>query len=125
MRRLTIALATGGLLLLLSSLAGPRLAAQDAPANKPRDKKRDVPQLQNANDCAQAQASARYVGYGYTHVVTLKNGCTQAVECALWTNVDETPRSTVRAAAGESVELVTRRGSPSRDVVAFKTCSFR
>jgi hypothetical protein len=78
-----------------------------------------------ADDCAKATASANYVGYGYTHVVALKNGCAKPVECALWTDVDPDPRSTVRVAPGESAEVVTRRGSPAREVTAMKSCSYR
>jgi len=120
MRRLLVPLATACLVL---SSASSLLA--DKPKPKPPAQAPDSPQQQNANECAKAEASARYVGYGYTHVVTLKNGCTRAVTCELWTDVDATPRATVHVAPGESAEVVTRRGSPSRDVVASKTCSFR
>jgi hypothetical protein len=110
--------------LLVSSVAAPRQAdAKDK--DKGKDREQTGPVTQNADDCAEVQASARYVGYGYTHVVTLKNACTKAVECALWSDVDPEPRTTVQADPGQTAEVVTRRGSPSRDVTGYKSCRFR
>jgi hypothetical protein len=39
--------------------------------------------------------------------------------------VDPEPRTTVQAAPGQVIEIVTRRGSPAREVVAQKSCSYR
>ena len=78
-----------------------------------------------ADTCAEATAIARYEGLGYTHRVQLRNGCAKAVECALWTDVDPEPRQTVRVAAGESAEIVTRRLSPARELTAHKSCTYR
>lgn len=78
-----------------------------------------------ADSCAVARGSVRMEAYGYTHVVTLENGCTKSVECALWTNVDPEPRKGVRAAPGERIEIITRRGSPAREVTALKSCQYR
>ena len=78
-----------------------------------------------ANVCADARGSVRQEAYGYTHVVTLKNGCAKQVECALWTDVDPEPRTTVSAAPGQAVEIITRRGSPAREVSAHKSCRFK
>jgi hypothetical protein len=77
-----------------------------------------------AADCASVTASTRLQAYGYAHVVTLTNHCQVPVSCEVWTNVDPTPHQTLRAKAGESVETITRRGSPSRDVHAGKECRF-
>lgn len=111
-------------LLALSALSPLLVAAKDK--DKTKDKSPTDPgAAQSANECAKVQVSARYVGYGYTHVVTLKNTCSQSVECALWTDVDPEPRTTVHVEAGQSAEVVTRRGSPSREVTALKACSFR
>ena len=74
-------------------------------------------------DCASVSASTRLEAYGYTHVVTLTNHCSAPVSCEVWTNVDPAPRVTLRAKAGEGVATVTRRGSPSRDVQAGKSCT--
>jgi hypothetical protein len=113
-------------LAVLSPLAVPLRSEARPSGAKDKGKEKDpaASAVQTANDCAQVQASARYVGYGYTHVVTLKNTCNKAVECALWTDVDP-ERTTLQADAGQTAELVTRRGSPSREVTAYKSCSFR
>ena len=73
-------------------------------------------------DCASVTASTRLEAYGYSHVVTLSNHCASPVSCEVWTNVDPSPHVTLRAKAGETVETVTRRGSPSRDVQAGQQC---
>ena len=83
-----------------------------------------VASAEGAADCASVTASTRLEAYGYTHVVTLNNRCSAAVSCEVWTNVDPTPHVSLHAAAGQSVETVTRRGSPSRDVQASKQCAF-
>jgi hypothetical protein len=85
----------------------------------------DPPMAQDPNQCSQATAEARWVGYGYTHSVTLRNGCQRAVACTLWTDVDPEPKQSVQVAPGESESVVTRRGSPSRELSAFKNCTFR
>lgn len=102
---------------LVVSLAAGHSSAQD--------KRKPAAAAANPDVCAEAHASARYVGYGYTHVVTLKNGCPKPVECALWTDVDPEPVTKVQVAPGERVEIVTRRGSPAHAVSAHKSCRFR
>lgn len=74
--------------------------------------------------CAIVTASARAEAYGYKHLVTLRNGCDRPVECQVWTDVDPEPRATLRAAPGETSELVTRIGSPASAVSAGKECRF-
>lgn len=74
--------------------------------------------------CANVTGGVRAEAYGYKHVVTLRNGCDKPVECQVWTDVDPEPRNTLRAAPGESVELVTRIGSPASAVTAGKECRF-
>ena len=107
----------------LSSFVAPlHSEARDKDKGKPKDP--PAPVVVSADDCAQVKGSARYIGYGYTHVVTLKNTCNKAVACAVWTDVDP-DRTTVQADAGQTAEVVTRRGSPSREVTAFKSCTFR
>ena len=77
-----------------------------------------------AAECAAVTASTRLEAYGYTHVVTLANHCQAPVSCEVWTNVDPSPHVSLRAGPGESVDTVTRRGSPSRAVQAGKQCRF-
>lgn len=96
-----------------------------AHAEDKRPPKEPVLPAPSADVCALASGSVRMEAYGYTHVVTLKNGCTRTVECALWTDVDPEPRTTVTATPGRSAEIITRRGSPAREVTAFKTCRFK
>ena len=73
-------------------------------------------------ECASVTASARPQAIGYEHVVTLVNHCSRAVSCEVWTDVDPLPHYTLTAKAGQSAELITRAGSPSRVVQAGKSC---
>jgi hypothetical protein len=98
--------------------------AKRAPKEKPPEEAPPAPVL-DPNQCARAEGSARYIGLGYTHVITLRNGCPKPVACSLWTDVDPEPKQAVVAKPGESVEVVTRRGSPASALTAFKSCSFR
>jgi hypothetical protein len=77
-----------------------------------------------ATDCASVTARASYRGSGYAHLVTLTNHCQSAVTCEVWTNVDPSPRVSLHAKPGETVETITRIGSPSSDVQAGKQCRF-
>jgi hypothetical protein len=74
--------------------------------------------------CAQVTASARYEAYGHTHQVVLQNGCNKSVICDVWTDVDPSPRHSLRAGPGERAEVVTRRGSPAREVRAESSCRY-
>lgn len=112
---------SGSLLgILMLSFAGLSQAqgGPKKPPAKPQDPKA-------ASVCASVTGSVRAEAFGYTHVVTLRNGCDKAVECEVWTDVDPTPRQVLRAAPRETVEVVTRIGAPSREVTAFKECRFR
>ncbi|HEX5656997.1 MAG TPA: hypothetical protein VFX59_07365 [Polyangiales bacterium] len=80
---------------------------------------------QDPNQCTKVEGSARFVGLAYTHSITLRNGCGRPVACTLWTDVDPEPKQSVQVKPGESVEVVTRRGSPARELTAFKECTFR
>ena len=114
MRRLSLVAVSVALLSVV-----PVLAQDERPRKPP------VVPAPTADACADARGSVRQEAYGYTHVATLRNGCTRPVECALWTDVDPEPRTKVSAKAGESVEIITRRGSPAREVTAFKSCRFK
>jgi hypothetical protein len=95
------------LVLGLASVAGP--VSADAAPN-------------GVVECAAVSASARAQAYGYAHVVTLANHCSRAVSCEVWTDVDPSPHYTLNAKVGQTVETVTRVGSPSRAVQAGKAC---
>jgi hypothetical protein len=79
---------------------------------------------ESAADCAVVTASARLQAYGYAHVVTLANHCSRPVACEVWTNVDLVPHLDLHAKPGQSAEVVTRVGSPAREVSAGKQCRF-
>ena len=78
-----------------------------------------------ADTCAKVRGSTRAEAYGYTHVVSLHNGCERPVRCELWSDVDPEPRVPVEVPAGAATEVITRRGSPAREVVGHKKCNFR
>jgi len=82
------------------------------------------PRAGGIGECAIVSAGVRLNAVGYNHVVTLANRCSRAVTCEVWTNVDPTPHLLLKAKAGETAEVVTRIGSPSRDVQAGKACHF-
>lgn len=129
--------ALAGFCLLGSVLAGSaaeaptQVSAQSFPPPKPAPVKpvpNKPPQAAPAKGpgaCALVTAGTRMEAYGFTHVVTLKNGCDKPVACEVWTDVDPTPRHVLSAAPGESADVVTRIGSPASAVSAFKECRFR
>jgi hypothetical protein len=98
------------LLLLAACVSFAATAAADTP--------------QQVGDCASVTATARFKAMGYTHIVTLTNGCERAVSCEVWTDVDPTPHYTLSAKPGKSAEVIVRNGSPAREVHAGKVCQF-
>jgi len=100
-------------LLLAASLSFASTAAAESP-----------PAPQAAGDCASVTASARLQAYGYAHVVTLHNACPRAVSCEVWTDVDPQPHLSLQAKPGQSAEVITRSGSPAREVRADKVCRY-
>ncbi len=81
-----------------------------------------TPSKSDVSACAKVEASARAQGFGYTHLVTLTNRCDKPVVCEVWTDVDPSPQYTLRAAPGQSDEVITRKGSPAREVRAGSRC---
>lgn len=75
--------------------------------------------------CATVTAQASWRGYGYSHIVTLNNQCDRALVCQVATNVDPSPRHRLEAEPGESASVVTRGGSPGREVQARYSCAWR
>jgi hypothetical protein len=92
--------------------ASPRAAAQDAGA---------APALPA---CIAVGTDARYVPYGYNHVVILKSGCSKAATCSVATDVSPQPVA-AEVAAGSTVEVVTFTGSPAQAFRARVTCRLR
>ena len=113
--------------LVLWLVAAPGLADK-APTKAPPPAKPDpaAPKpVPTADSCTHVRGIVRQEAFGYTHVVTLHNGCQKAVSCQLWSSVDPDPRYTVNAAPGEMAEVITRRGSPAREVTGFRKCTFQ
>ncbi|RLB45852.1 MAG: hypothetical protein DRJ42_29015 [Deltaproteobacteria bacterium] len=74
--------------------------------------------------CIEHRGEARYRGYGYQHVVIIDNGCDQDARCEVATDV--TPESqNVDVPAGETKEIITRNGSPSRAFEPRVSCSLQ
>ena len=75
-----------------------------------------------AADCVKVSSEARYVAYGYDHVVTLENTCEKAMRCEVSTDVNPTP-ATVELATGETKSVLTYRGSPASEFKAKADCT--
>jgi hypothetical protein len=100
-------LVTGVLVLALSATASSA-AADDAGA----------PSLPA---CIQVTTLARYIPYGYNHIVTLKSGCSKAATCTVSTDVNPQPTS-AEVASGTSVDVLTFTASPSQVFTAYVSC---
>jgi hypothetical protein len=73
-------------------------------------------------ECIHYWGEARYRYPGYDHVVHVENGCESRAHCAVWTDVDPDPVAiTVETQA--SLEVITRRGSPSREFTPYVECA--
>jgi hypothetical protein len=74
--------------------------------------------------CISVGTEARYVPYGYNHVVLLKNGCSKVATCSVATDIN--PQATsVEVASAASVEVLTFTASPARVFHARVTCKLR
>lgn len=71
--------------------------------------------------CVKWSGTARPSGYGYDHVVTIQNTCEQSASCSVSTNVN-TDVMHVDVAPKASTEVVTFRGSPSREFTPKVEC---
>jgi hypothetical protein len=72
--------------------------------------------------CVDAWGEARYTNYGYDHIVHLRSRCRTRMLCDVSTNVN--PRATrVSIPAGESLEVLTFRGSPAREFTPNVRCN--
>ena len=76
-------------------------------------------------ECITVRGEARMQAYGYRHVVIVENGCQRRARCEVWTSADPTPRHRLDVPAGESRSVVTRVGSPAREVRAQSECALR
>lgn len=71
--------------------------------------------------CVSVTSDARYVPYGYNHVVILKNACQKDAICTVSTDVNPEPTS-VTVPRGQTVEVITFSGSPARTFVPRVSC---
>jgi hypothetical protein len=71
--------------------------------------------------CIGVATEARYVPYGYNHIVRLTNGCSKAATCIVSTDVNPQPTS-VEVAASAIVDVLTFTASPAQTFHARVTC---
>lgn len=72
-------------------------------------------------DCVSVRTDARYVPYGYNHVVILTSRCAREVACQVSTDVRPDPVR-VSVAPGATVEVLTFAGSPASTFTARVAC---
>ncbi len=71
--------------------------------------------------CVAVTTEARWVPYGYNHIVTLKNGCSKAATCSVATDIN--PQATsVEVAASATVDVLTFTASPAQTFFARVGC---
>jgi hypothetical protein len=71
--------------------------------------------------CVGVWTEARYVGFGYNHIVHVANGCNAAASCTVTTNVNPEPQ-TVAVPPGSRTDVVTFVGSPASTFAAKVEC---
>jgi hypothetical protein len=82
-----------------------------------------APRASDEVKCVNHWAEARYRNYGYDHIVHLSSNCRTEVVCLVSTNVS--PNNVrVALAPGAEKEVLTYRGSPSREFTPNVRCDF-
>jgi hypothetical protein len=71
--------------------------------------------------CISVVAEARYVPYGYNHVVIVRSGCSKPATCSVATNVNP-QATTVEVAAKATVEVLTFTASPAQSFTPIVSC---
>jgi hypothetical protein len=71
--------------------------------------------------CVDVWGEARYRNYGYDHIVHINNRCAALVTCDVSTDVNPGIQR-VTIPPKQEIEVLTFRGSPSRDFVANAEC---
>lgn len=72
-------------------------------------------------ECIEVWGEARYRNYGYDHIVHVNNRCAQVATCDVSSDVNPAIQR-VKVPVGQEVEVLTFRGSPSREFVARAEC---
>jgi hypothetical protein len=89
------------------------------PAKRPGSDERGEPTVNP--ECARVRTEARYVAYGYDHIVEIDNTCEKAVNCTIATDVNPAS-SNLAIPPGQKRSVTTFRGSPAREFKANVTC---
>jgi hypothetical protein len=71
--------------------------------------------------CVDVWGEARYRNYGYDHIVHVNNRCSVPAICDVSTDVNPSAQR-VTIPSKQEVEVLTFRGSPSRDFVPSAEC---
>ena len=72
--------------------------------------------------CVTTAGEARYRNYGYDHLVRITSSCDVPSECAVTTNVSPGAIK-VTVPAGQTVEVLTFRGSPAATFTHQAVCT--
>lgn len=104
--RIAAALASAALLLALTGTSG---AAPDGGAGAA---------------CVRVSTDARYIPYGWSHVVVLASTCAKDATCSVSTDVNP-EKQNVEVPKGATVEVVTFLSSPSKVFTANVRCALR
>jgi hypothetical protein len=71
--------------------------------------------------CVDVKTEARYVPYGYNHIVILTSGCAKPLSCTVATDVNPEPHH-VDLPAKSRIEVTTFIGAAASSFVAKVTC---
>ncbi len=74
-----------------------------------------------AAGCVKWESEARWVAYGYNHLVHLENTCKKAMRCEVATDVNPEPQS-ADLESEEKETVVTFQGSPASEFKATVVC---
>ncbi|MDB4935323.1 MAG: hypothetical protein JWP87_2295 [Labilithrix sp.] len=110
-----------GILLSCLTAVAIVIGASAQPNDASAQEKRDAGASTALPACISVGTDARYVPYGYNHVVLLKNGCSKAATCTVSTDVNP-QATTVEVAAAAAVEVLTFTASPAQTFSARVTC---
>lgn len=91
----------------------------DAPPKSPGSDERSAPT--GNPDCVHVRTEARYIPYGYDHIVEVENTCDKAVSCSITTDVNPTSTQ-LSVPAKQTRSVTTFRGSPAREFKAEVSC---
>lgn len=100
-------------------IAGAWVASRAEAA--PTEGKNPPPAKAAKDECVKVHAQAPYRGYGYDHIVELRNTCPKPAVCQVATDVSPTAVEQ-SVPAGETRQVLTLRGSPASTFVPAVSC---